>query len=74
MVLLDDAPSHFMGKLSPQHAELCTWGRKLRAKLPGYLERQRALVVERCPLPVVLQLLVTEYAAPTSEDMWAHGL
>jgi hypothetical protein len=74
MVLLDDAPSYFMGNLSPEHAELCTRGRELREKLPGYLERQRALVVEHCPLPVVLQPLVAEYAAPTSEDMWAYGL
>jgi hypothetical protein len=74
MVILDDAPAHFIAKLSPQHAELCTRGRHLRALLPSYLEQQRAAVIAHCPLLAVLQSLVAKYAVTTPEDMWADGL
>jgi hypothetical protein len=46
----------------------------LQAKLPSYLEQQRATIVANCPLPAVLQSLVIDYAAPTPEDMWTDGL
>jgi hypothetical protein len=74
MVLLEDAPVSFTGLLSPQHEDICTRGRQLRAQLPSYLEQQRAAVVAHCPLPGVLQSLVAAYAATTPEDMWADGL
>jgi ankyrin repeat protein len=74
MVMLDDAPAEFIGELLPHHAKLCKQGRQLRARLPSYLEQQRAAVVTHCPLPAVLQSLVNEYAATTPEDMWADGL
>jgi hypothetical protein len=45
-----------------------------RTQLPAYLEQQEASIVAHCPLPGVLQPLVAEYAAPTSEDMWTDGL
>jgi hypothetical protein len=73
MVLLDDAPADVIAELSPAHAKIATRGRQLRAQLPSYLERQRALVVAHCPLPSALQPLVAGYAAPTPEDMWAEG-
>jgi hypothetical protein len=60
-------------ELSPEHAKIATRGRQLRAQLPSYLERQRALVIAHCPLPAALQPLVAGYAAPTPEDMWAEG-
>jgi hypothetical protein len=28
----------FVAQLSPQHAELCAWGRQIRDRLPAYLE------------------------------------
>jgi hypothetical protein len=74
MVMLDDAPPAFVTNLSPAHAELTTCGRHFRAQLPSYLEQQRASVVEYCPLPVVLQSIVAEYAVTTPEDMWMDGL
>jgi hypothetical protein len=64
----------FVAKLSPQHAELCTRGRQLRDRLPAYLEQQRATVDTHCPLPTVLQAMVTAYALPTPEDLWSDGL
>jgi hypothetical protein len=66
MVLLGDAPLDFIAMLSPQHDDLWEQGRQLRTRLPAYLELQRAFVVAHCPLPGVLQPLVTGYAAPTA--------
>jgi hypothetical protein len=74
MVMLEDAPIHFVAKLLPQHADICTRGWKLRAQLPSYLVRQRAAVVTHCPLPAVLRSFVAAYAVTTPEDMWAEGL
>ena len=74
MVMCDDAPNFFIARLSPQHAELATRGRQLRAQLPEYLDQQRASVFAHCPLPAVLQPLVAAYAATTPEDMWKDGL
>jgi ankyrin repeat protein len=73
MVLLDDAPAYVIDTLSPAHAKIATRGRQLRAQLPSYLKRQRALVVAHCLLPSALQPIVAGYAAPTPEDMWAEG-
>jgi hypothetical protein len=74
IVLLADAPSRIIAKLSQQHAELWAQGLQLRMQLPAYLVQQRASIVAHFPLPGVLQPLVAEYAAPTSEDMWTDGL
>jgi len=70
MVMLADAPPAFIAKLSPEHAELCTRGKQLRAQLPEYLEQQRASVTAHCPLPAALQSLVASYAVTTPADMW----
>jgi hypothetical protein len=64
----------FIAELSPQHAELCTRGRQLRDRLPAYLEQQEASVGTDCPLPTVLQAMVTAYARLTPEDLWSGGL
>jgi hypothetical protein len=66
----------FITELSPQHAELCTCtrGRRLQWRLPAFLEQQQASVSTRCPLPTVLQALLTTYALPTTEDLWSDGL
>jgi hypothetical protein len=70
MVLIEDAPSEFIVKLSPQNAELITRGRHLRAHLTSYLVQQRTSVRMHCPLLDVLRPLVLTYAAPTNADMW----
>ena len=70
MVLLGDAPPDFTAKLSAEHKRLVEEGQQLRARLPSYLEQQRALLLVHCPLPAVLQPLVVTYAEPTREDMW----
>jgi hypothetical protein len=74
MVMLADAPGDFIAKLSPQHAELAMQGRRFRAQLPSYLKQASASVVVHCPLPAVLQDIVSEYAKTTPEDMWENGL
>jgi hypothetical protein len=74
MVMLDDAPADVTASLLPQHAAICTNGRRLRAQLPSYLEQQRTTVVTLCPLPGVLQTVFAAYAATTQSDMWADGL
>lgn len=74
MVMLEDAPANFIAYLSPQHAELCTLGRELRANLPAYLEQQRATIVPHCPLPAVLLTLVVAYVDTTPADMWTDVL
>jgi hypothetical protein len=74
MVMLSDTPQAIISLLAPPQAELCTWGRQLRAQLPSYLEQQRAFVIFHSPLPDVLRSLVAEYAATTAEDMWKDGL
>jgi hypothetical protein len=62
---LDNLLPGFVAKLSPQHAALCT-----RDRLPAYLEQQRTSLHTHCPLPTVIQAMVTAYALPTSEDLW----
>jgi hypothetical protein len=80
LTLLPISPDHdrflpaFVARLLPQHAELCTRGRQLRARLPAYLEQQRASICTHCLLPAVLQDMVTAYALPTPEDLWSYGL
>jgi hypothetical protein len=80
MLLLPMSPEQdyhlpaFVAKLLPQHAELCTRGRHIRARLPAYLEQQRASVRTYCALPAVLQTIVTVNAAPIPDELWNDGL
>jgi hypothetical protein len=74
MVMLEDAPATFIKRMSPQHAEICRRGNQFWARLPSYLEQQRAAIVNNCPLPAVLHPLVVAYAATTPKDMWNYGL
>jgi hypothetical protein len=74
MVMLDDAPSAFVARVSLANTELITRGRHFRAKLPLYHEQQRSLVFGHCSLPPVLLSIVAEYVATTPEDMWTYGL
>jgi hypothetical protein len=70
MVLLGDAPADFIARLSPQNADIAIRGRQIRALRPAYLEQQLASIETDCPLPTVLQSIVTTYAEPTPEDVW----
>jgi ankyrin repeat protein len=70
MVLLADPPAAFLAKLSPAHILIAARGALLRAAKPSYVEQQRALIADHCPLPAVLLPCVVGYAAPTHEDMW----
>jgi hypothetical protein len=78
MLLLPMTPDHdhflpaFVAKLLPQHVQLCTLGRQLRARLPAYLEQQQTSV--RTHLPAVLESIVAAYALPTPADLWSDGL
>jgi hypothetical protein len=74
MELLGDPSVFFTWRLLPQHADLAARGHQLREQLPSYLVQQRAAVVAHCPLPTVLQAIVTAYAVPTPVDMWTDGL
>jgi ankyrin repeat protein len=74
MLLLDDAPPGFTLTIPLHHARICTRGRQFRVQLPAYLDQQKDMIRVQCPLPTVLQHLVATYAAPTSEDVWMHGL
>jgi hypothetical protein len=74
MILLDDEPPGFFLTIPLQHAKICTGGRQLREQLPAFLEQQKDIICIQCPLPTVLQHLVAAYVAPTSEDIWMHGL
>jgi hypothetical protein len=55
--------------MSPEHAEIATQGRHIRALQTSYLDQQQASVDSHCPLPAVLLAIATAYAEPTSEDM-----
>jgi hypothetical protein len=72
MVLLSNAPTDFIAKLSPQEAEIATLGRQIRALRPSYLEQQHALIGSSSPLPAVLQSIVASYAEPTPKDIWTE--
>jgi hypothetical protein len=74
MVLLDDAPANFIAKLASPQVILCQTGRQLRARLPAYLEQQRAEVIAHCTLPAALRPIVAAYAATTPQDVWLYGL
>jgi hypothetical protein len=71
MVLLDEAPSDI---ISPQHVEIAIRGRKIRALRPLYMEQQQESIDLHCPVPAVLQSIVTTFAEPTSEDVWTDWL
>jgi hypothetical protein len=70
MSLLGNAPLYFTSRLSSQHADIIKEGYQLRARLPGYLERQHAALITHCPLPAVLQPFVATYAKPSCADIW----
>jgi hypothetical protein len=60
----------------PEHSRVVEEGARLRAALPAYLVRRRALLDAYCPLIPPLLALVREYdpEPTTTEELWATGL
>jgi ankyrin repeat protein len=77
MVLREDPPTSFAYyTLSPEHARVLKEGARLRARLPAYLARRRAIMDDHCPLISPLRALVRGYdpEPTTTEEIWATGL
>ena len=73
-LLLDGPPTDFTARLPPEHQLLVAVGDRIRAALPQYLERRRALVEAHCPLLSPLLELVLLLSEPDTEDIWAMVL
>jgi hypothetical protein len=75
MVLQGSPPAALTARLLPEHRTVVQEGARLRARLPAYLARRRALLDANCPLIGPLQALVIGYEEPTTtEELWATGL
>jgi hypothetical protein len=79
MVLRSAPPAELTARLSPEHARVVEDGARLRARLPAYLARRRALLNAHCPLisplPEELQALIFKFEGPpTTDELWATGL
>jgi hypothetical protein len=76
MVLREDAPPSFTDTLSAEHVQVVQEGARLRARLPAYLAKRRALLDEHCPLISPLRALVYGYdlEPTTTKKIWATGL
>jgi hypothetical protein len=75
MVLCDDPPALLVAALALEHARLVEEGARLRARLPPYLARRRAILDEHCLLILPLLALVHSYdpGPITTEEIWATG-
>jgi hypothetical protein len=74
MLLRGDPPTNFTSRFPPEVGLLVQEGIRLRARLPAFLAPRQALLNEHCPLIPPLQALVSDYAEPTTEEVWATGL
>jgi hypothetical protein len=75
MVLWSAPPGWLVRQMSPEHAPVGEEGVRLKAALPAYLARRRALLDVHCPLIAPLRALVCGYDEPTTtEELWATGL
>jgi hypothetical protein len=76
MVLKGDPPAELVAQLKPEHAQVMEEGVRLKAALPAYLVRRRALLDAHCPLIAPLLALVRDYdpGPTTTEELWAAGL
>jgi hypothetical protein len=64
-----------MSFLRREHVPVMQEGARLRARLPAYLVRRRALLAENSPLIAPLRDLVHAYEdLTTTEALWATGL
>jgi hypothetical protein len=61
--------------MSKKYSNIVRGGAKLRAGLPAYLAKRRAVLDAHSPLIRPLQKLVHDYETPTTTDeLWATGL
>jgi hypothetical protein len=77
MIVRKTPPAYFVAPLRrPEHARVVEEGAVLRAALPAYLVRRRALLDAICPLIPPFQDLVRGYDSEltTTEELWATGL
>jgi hypothetical protein len=76
MLLMGDAPAHFVDTLSPALQALVLQGGRLRARLPAYLVRRQALLDTHCPmlLPQLRDLVHGYMELTTTDELWATGL
>jgi hypothetical protein len=76
MVLHGGPPESLTAELAPPLQQIVQDGARLRARLPAYLARRRALLDAHCPLLLPpLRDLVHGYEVPTTTDeLWATGL
>jgi hypothetical protein len=75
MVVRGEPPGGFEDKLLPGDAIVLQEGALLRARLPAYIARRRAVLDQHCQLIAPLRALVHGYEEPTTtEELWATGL
>jgi hypothetical protein len=75
MVLHGGPPESLTKDLAPPLQQIVQDGARLRARLPAYLVRRRALLDAHCLLLPPLRDLVHGYGEPTTTDkLWATGL
>jgi hypothetical protein len=76
MVLRGAPPPALVALLSPEPARVVQEGARLRARLPVYLVRRRALLDAHCPvlLPPLRALVHGYMELTTIEELWATGL
>jgi hypothetical protein len=75
MLLRDAPPGQLVIELSIEHKRIVVEWARLRAELPAYLLRRRALLDSHYPLIAPLRDLAHGYEVPTTtEELWATGL
>jgi hypothetical protein len=75
MVLRGAPPAELTAELSTEHQRVVEEGARLRARIPSYLAKRRALIDTHCPLIAPLCALVSDYEEPTTtEELWETGL
>jgi hypothetical protein len=75
MVLHGGPPDLLTADLAPPLQQIVQDGARLRARLPAYVARRRALLNAHCSLLPPLTAIVHGYEEPTTTDeLWATGL
>jgi hypothetical protein len=75
MVLRGAPPAELAAELSTEHQRVVEEGARLRARIPSYLAKRRALLDAHCLLIAPLCALVSDYEEPTTtEELWDTGL
>jgi hypothetical protein len=78
MLLRGDPPADFTSPPdeygSPEWVHLVQEGMRLRTRLPAYLVQRQSLLNEHCLLIPPLRAIVSSYAEPAVEELWATRL